>query len=368
MPPLLRSWRGAAARRGYAGGGIKARGRRAPARGYARAMPKRAGKPERSLPRVLLLKGADLFQQHDAVHRLEEALRRDHGDVDVVRFDGKSAAPADVLDECRTFGLIAAHKLVVLDNAEDLIKEDNRPLFERYAESPSEGATLVLRAAAWRPGRLDKIIEKVGEIIPCDGVNSAQAEKWILTEGARRHRAEIDSDAAAALVALLGPELAAIDSELAKLAAAAGGENPRISAAIIRELVGMRREEEVWAIQSRLLGGDRARTLRHVRDLLDVSGVPTVLMTWAMTDLARKLHSAAAALNAGARPDQLAGPLKLWGESRAAVLSAAGRINIARARRLFRLCVETDHRCKSGFSDSERAVERLALRFAASMK
>lgn len=327
-------------------------------------MPKRA---EKALPRIILLKGPDLFQQHDAVHRLEEALRREHGNVDLVRFDGKSTAPADVLDECRTFGLIAAHKLVVLDNAEDLIKEDNRPLFERYAEAPSEGATLILRAATWRPGRLDKLLEKVGEIIPCDGVNPAQAEKWILTEGAARHRAEVDKDAAAALVELLGPELAAIDSELAKLAAAAG-ENPRISAALVRELVGMRREEEVWAIQSRLLSGDRARTLRHVRDLLDVSGVPPVLMAWAMTDLARKLHSAAAALNAGARPDQLAGPLKLWGESRAAVLSVAGRINIARARRLFRLCVETDHRCKSGLSDSERAVERLALRFAASMK
>ena len=35
-------------------------------------------------------------------------------------------------------------------------------MMERYAEHPSESATLVLRCSKWNAGKLDRLIEKVG--------------------------------------------------------------------------------------------------------------------------------------------------------------------------------------------------------------
>ena len=47
-----------------------------------------------------------------------------------------------------------------VDNADQFVKEANRPLVERYAEHPTENATLVLRSDKWNKGKLDAMIEK----------------------------------------------------------------------------------------------------------------------------------------------------------------------------------------------------------------
>jgi len=312
--------------------------------------------------RVVILHGKEAFLRQEYAAQLRAALETEHGQVDVVHFDGGQAEAVEVLDEVRSFGLIAAHKLVIVDQAEQLIKEATRPLFERYAESPSEGATLVLRAETWRPGRLDKRAAEVGAVIKCEHIKPAQAMNWAVKRAEKRHGATLERDAARLLVDRVGTDLARLDSELGKLGAAAGPGEP-IRPALVDEMVPRTREEVVWEIQADLLGGDPELALRRVREAMDVSRHPTVLVSYALTDLARKLHAAARGLESGEHPRALAKRLKLWGAAGEAIEHTARRVSTARLGELLRACVEADAASKSGGGEPERLLERVALRF-----
>lgn len=311
----------------------------------------------------MLLAGADAFIAGEHTSALKEKLIAEHGEVDVLTFDGMNANLADVLDECRSFGLMQQHKLVVVDNADQFVKEEKRTLVERYAQDPSEGATLVLRATKWHKGKLDEMIASVGTIVQCDEVDEATAVSWAVKRAEKRHGAKLDLKAAHALVERVGAELGRIDCELAKLAVA--GDKPGvITTELVAQFVGRSREEEVWGIQETLVHGNSAQAVAHVRDLIQVSRQPTIMIFWAMTDLARKLHGASRGVRAGVNPFALAGALKLWGPSKDMILGAAGKIDPNAAADLLDACVKADVRQKTGLGEPERSAEILALKFA----
>lgn len=325
--------------------------------------------------RVALLVGPELFLHVEHTARLREALAAAHGGVEVARFDGTTARAADILDECRTFGLLQRHKLVVVDQADQAVKEDARPLFERYAEQPSEQATLVLRAEKWNKGRLDALIEQAGAIVRCDTLAPEHAAAWAVQRCTKRHGATLEPDAAAALVERLGPDLGRIDSELAKLAASAGAppvtggrggaaDRPVITPELVAELVGRTHEEEAWAIQAPLLEGDAPEALRRIHEALTISRHPPELVSWACLDAARKLHGASRGLATGVRGFELIRRLQLWGSGGDAVLRAAARTTPAEASRVLAHAVESVWRTRTGLGTIERALDVLAVRFS----
>lgn len=312
--------------------------------------------------RIVLLHGKDAFLRLDLTAQIRGALAEAHGEVDVVSFDGQSAAVADVLDECRSFGLMQQHKLVLVDSADQLVKEAARPLMERYAEKPVEEATLLLRAERWNPGNLDKRIAEVGAICKCDGVSAAEAVAWIGANCTARHRAAIDRAAAQLLVDRLGADLGRIDSELGKLAVSAG---EKITAALVAEMVGLSRQEDPWSIQSVLVSGDPAAIVRQLRLVLENAPrdahIPVI---YAYTDLARKLHGMAVAAQQRMNPHAAAGKLRLWGPARDTLINLAPRLRTGRTRALLQACVDADQGLKSGLGEPGRVLERLGLRFA----
>ncbi|MBL8888043.1 MAG: DNA polymerase III subunit delta [Phycisphaerales bacterium] len=313
--------------------------------------------------RVVLLVGSDSFIAGEHTLALKEKLLAKHGEMDVLAFDGQNANLAEVLDECRSFGLMQQHKMVVVDNADQFVKDMNRPLVERYAQDPSDGATLVLRATKWHKGKLDEMIEAVGTIVTCDEVDEPTAVNWAVKRAEKRHAAKLDFKAAQALVERVGTELGRIDCELAKLAVA--GDKPGvITTDLIAQFVGRSREEEVWDIQATLVGGNSEQAVAHVRDLIQISRQPTVMIFWAMTDLARKLHGASRGIRAGVNPFALVGTLKLFGPSKDIILRTAGKIDPNAAADLFDACVKADVRQKTGLGEPERSAEILAMKFA----
>lgn len=335
---------------------------------------------------IILLKGPDAFLRWLRTNEIREALKAAHGSFDTFQFDGETAKVADVLDECRTFGLMSGHKLVIVDSADKLIRaasddddaaaapptaarrgaQDTSPrgLLTRYAESPSDGATLVLRAAGWRPGNLDKAIEASGgAIIPCDELRDDAAIRWATERAKETHRATLAPDAARMMIERLGTDLGRIDGEIAKLAIEAG-ENGTITAEMVAQSVGFTREEEAWALQRVLLSAPAADILWDLRQIIEVSRQAPTQVTWTCTDLARKLHVVCVGIKGGADIRQLAGPLRLWGESVETIGGIARRVTPALTARLLSACVEADTRQKTGLGDPYRTLECLALRFA----
>lgn len=312
--------------------------------------------------RVVVLHGKEAHLRSLHTDALRDALAAAFGEVETIHYAGADAKIADVLDECRSFGLMQQHKLVLVDDADRLVCADTRPAFERYAKAPSEMATLVLRADTWRPGNLDKAIKKVGAVVKCEALSPADAAVWVDRRASKRLGATIEPAAVTALLARVGTNLGRLDAELAKLAAMA--DDGPITADLVRESVGMTREEEVWVIQSRLLGGSADRALAAVRDALGPSKQPAALVSYAMIDLARKLHASARLLRAGTPEMQVARRVKVWGEAQRPILSVAGRVEPGVLADLMDRAVESDARAKTGRTDPALALETLAVRFA----
>ncbi len=312
--------------------------------------------------RLIVLAGKEASLRSLHTEKLREILVEVHGEVDTLRYEGESASAADVLDECRSVGLMMQHKLVIVDQADKFVAGDNRPLLERYAEAPSEMATLVLRADTWRAGNLDKSIRKNGAIIKCDALAEGQAIKWATQRAAKRHGATLEPDAAELLVARVGTDLGRLDAELGKLAAAGGDGS--VTSALVRELTGATREEEVWSIQTEALRGDPQAALAAIDQAITVSRHPAAFISFAMMDLARKLHAAARLLEAGANPFQAAKEVGIWGPSREAILSVARGVDPDVLGDLLSEAVDADHRLKTGRAGERRVLECLAIRFA----
>lgn len=316
--------------------------------------------------RIVILHGKELFLLDEYTHQLQKVLANVHGDIDQFRFDGSTASLAEVLDELRSWGLSQTHKLVIVDNAADFMHaEGNRPAMERYAENPMEEATLVLRSPEWRPGNFDKAVRKIGTVVKCDIPNDEDARRWCVARARKEHEAELDPDAAHLLVERIGPVLARLDGEMAKLAASAVVDDETQPLKITREavidLVGLGREEQAWLIQDSILRGDPAAAIRKLQMLYDVGRAPSMLLMWACLDLARKVHEAAVRLERGETPSALMKPLRLWGPAARAVPKAAERMGSRAAGALFDDLLDLDQRAKTGrmpsFSDAPGARE-----------
>ncbi|TVQ65076.1 MAG: DNA polymerase III subunit delta, partial [Phycisphaerales bacterium] len=317
-------------------------------------------------PRIAVYHGADAFLQNEYARALRESLQEELGEdaVETFRYDGADTPIADVLDECRSFDLMQRHKIVVVDNADTLIAGDNRPIMERYAAAPAANVTLVLRASRWNRGNLDKLILKVGVIEKCEPLSTAKAAGWAVKRAEKRHDAVLTREAATALVDRVGADIGRIDAELGKLAAAAPAGEP-ITPEIVREFVGLSREDEVWIIQRALTTGDPEVSLRVVNEAMRISRHASQLVWWAEADLARKLHTLARLLEEGVPEHTAPRQAKFWKQDEFKALNAYARH--AGSRRLADLlarAVELDRRAKTGYSDADRACELLALAFA----
>ncbi len=348
--------------------------------------------------RFVVLHGDDRMRQDLALEGLRKALAAEHGEdgFDTIRYDAAAPASlspgggasgglaAEILDECRTFGLIARYKLVIVENADVLLRggdeeddeggkgpsrgivknKSNRALMEAYAADPSEAATLVLRASTWRPGKLDKAIDALGAagaIARCDSPTPLEAAKFAQARCQEVHGVAIAPEAAALLVGNLGTDMGRIDTELAKLAMVNPGKP--ITRDVVERFVGFSREEDFWRIQESLLSGSSEGALRHLRDMIEVSRHAPVALAWSYTDLARKVHGASLGLAAGENPGSIASRLRLWGASKELILKAARRVTPERAAALLRAAVENDVRLKTSQGDPVVNLEALTIRF-----
>lgn len=367
--------------------------------------------------RMLVLHGKERYIQDEHFQSLKRALIKVHSDagVEVKVYDvlggGPSAAAggarmlADVFDDCRSFGLMSVHKLVVVENVDALFRNEDddgegdeppppatkgasrtgrgkgsgavgisgpRKLLEAYAADPSDNATLVLRASGtWRGGNIDKGVLALGPrgaVIKCEQPSEQEAVQWAVQQAAARHKAKIDNQTAMMLVSAVGADLGRIDSELAKLAVAAGGKGQPITAELVEQMTGTTRQDDLWGIQSRLLSGSAPETLTFLRQLIDVSRADPVPLSWAYVDLSRKLHMASRGLSQGMSRGQLLGPMKAWGSMGDAIFSKVPRLKPDAAGRMFKACLENDLTGKTGLGDPVRNLEVLTVRMSKALE
>ena len=323
--------------------------------------------------RVVVLRGKDAFLVQEYTRRFIATIEEAHGTVERFEFDGDTVQPAEVLDELRSYGLLQEHKIVIVDHADRFLASQGssggtatRRLLERYLEAPVESATLLLRAEAWKAGKIDKRIAEIGLMHKIDldeRTDLPFAMKWCAGRTKKAHVASIEDDAAALLLKRIGLDFARLDSELAKLAALVG-ENGVITRQHVIEMTGISREEQAWAIQDAVLSGKAERAIRTLRELHEVSRQPAELILWSLVDLLRKPHATSAMLRAGHDSGDIVRKQRLFGSSRDRLLQVARAGEPAKWSSLLRETLRRQHGIRSGYGRNERTLEGITVRIA----
>lgn len=177
---------------------------------------------------------------------------------------------ADVLVELTTLPFLATRRAVLVRNADDFV-DQNRKELEEYLQHPSDTASLVLIVNKWsKTYRLSKLVAKVGKVINCS-IDQKDNLQGTIRKLVSQRRKSITPQAAAALLESTGRDLAAIDSEIEKLALYVDGK-PEIAIEDVRAITTSGQHISGWALKDAVTSGNIPDALVALGATLTVRG------------------------------------------------------------------------------------------------
>jgi DNA polymerase-3 subunit delta len=236
----------------------------------------RSFKPD-GIKTLYVIAAQEYFLTRRVVERIKEALRDDiQGDTNYQRLDGAELALPELLEAVNTIPFFGSRRLVVLEEAARFVdrlgKKEAQTLLD-YLSSPCATATLVMIFDAtdrrrWRDrySRWAKSIKGHGDFVECKPVYEEQIPGWVRRMAGYRG-IKLDAEAVEYLSWRLGADLQTIYSELEKLEIYAQGGRT-LTLKDIQDLVGDRRQSDIFVFQHHLGGGDLAAALLMLDKLL----------------------------------------------------------------------------------------------------
>lgn len=231
------------------------------------------------IPTFYVLHGPDEFSRRAQL----DAMRQQMGDpstaeLNTTIFEDKDTPAADVLAAARAMPFLSDKRLIIIHGmltwfsrkgAGQTGKAQLNTLCEGLPTLPDwarvvfvEPAALsakhpVLELARTAPRGFHKLFEP-----------PRNATRWIITQAQDTYKTEIDQQAAIALAAVVGDDLRAADSELAKLAAYVNGERPILEADITL-LTSYVAEADIFAMVDALGRRDGTVAMQLLHRLLE---------------------------------------------------------------------------------------------------
>jgi DNA polymerase-3 subunit delta len=181
---------------------------------------------------------------------------------------GSKTTIAQALDAANQMPMMSARRIVVIRDF-DKIKEDEQDQVFNYLKNPSPTTTVVFQAAS--PDKRRKLtisLLKSCTVVALDAFDDARATRWA-SDYLKQLRCGIEPDALRLLIGLTGTGLTRLTNELEKLAAYADGGT--IDNAAVEELVPRAREHTGWELWDVIISGDRKRSLKLMKHLLEDS-------------------------------------------------------------------------------------------------
>ncbi|WP_374439993.1 DNA polymerase III subunit delta [Stella sp.] len=217
------------------------------------------------------------------------------------------ADPPRLAEEAAALSLIGGRRLVRVREATDA----TAPALERVLRDGASGDTLiVVEAGELRAGSpLRKLFEgaSAAAAVPCY-VDEGAALERVLRETLAQYRVALDGEAAHWLAAHLGGDRGVLRGEAEKLALFVG-DGGRVSVEDCIAVVGDSAEIAIDAVVAATAGGDRRR-LERLLDRVFAEGEAPIRVLRALQRHFLRLLGLAAAVEAGARPQEAVDALR----------------------------------------------------------
>ena len=321
----------------------------------------------------ILLLGEDAYLRELCRKKIEETYVPDAArDWGIKRFSCRDDDFSDVLGQAQTAPMLAARQVIFVsdvDALERLGEESRDALLKQlsgYLANPAPFSVLVFEAPALdQRMRLAKtLMEKTVTVsvrLAEDPLERARVAASFSLEMAREAGAELERDAAEELCEILNGDLAAIRTEIEKLAAYAGAGR-KITLADVELLVISSKKYEVWDLADMLAARKPSDALKFLDRLLREGEAPAQMLG-ALAWMFRKLMEAQE-LPPATGGWQAASRLKMRQEKAELAVRQARKFSRSQLSRGLVALYEADNRLKSGGTSQRAVMEFLVARLA----
>lgn len=261
---------------------------------------------------VYVFYGDEEFFIHEALSAVKaNSLKDVDPSVSLVEYKGDevSGTGGVIFDELRTMPFfVSKNKLVVVEDADNFV-EKNKQVLERYLQSPSAHANLVLVCDKWdKRTKLASHVDKVGISIECKRLKDHQLLNWLTTR-AKQYNKSITAKAAQQLVEDVGSNLAILDKHLEKLSVYLS-QKETIEERDVDALVGVDRNRTVFELTDAVAQRNVSSALKILSQML-THGEESVRIISLLAWQIKRLWRAKQILNHGGNESKVASELQV---------------------------------------------------------
>ncbi|MFQ5805089.1 MAG: DNA polymerase III subunit delta [Phycisphaerae bacterium] len=322
-------------------------------------------------PPIVVFHGDEEFQKSGGLRQLLDSLLPPEADRTMAVREYEGTRPEDqggpglatVLDDLATLPFLADRRVVIIRDADKFITA-HRERLESYLGCPAPTGTLVLVCRSFlKTTRLYKrAVAAGGQVIECKKLTERGLIDFVLAE-TRARGTRMDRGVAARLVELIGREQGLLAAEVEKLSLYIG-DRPAITAGDVSDLVGLTREEKIFAVMDAAATGQLPQALQlwHQVVATDVAAIFKAL--GGMAFVVRRWIAAHQMLADGLPIRAIAPKVMMWGRERE-LDTLLRRLSPLRLKRILAAIAELDSQAKVGSRSIETGIEALLIEVAA---
>ena len=178
-------------------------------------------------------------------------------------FYGVDSDVRSIISTCQRYPMMSDYQVVIVKEAQRL---DNFELLELYAKNPLRSTILIIN---YKHGTVDgrkavlKAIDKVGVIFESKRLYDNKIPAFI-SSYYRDRGFQIDAKSTQMLVDYVGNDLSKLVKELEKLQVVLSGKQPRITAEIVEQNIGISKDYNNFELIKAIANKDRAKAFRIV--------------------------------------------------------------------------------------------------------
>jgi len=268
-----------------------------------------------------------------------------------------SAELADVLDELRTAPFLAPRRVVIIRAADAFVSACRAPL-EAYLQGPSDNGTLVLMVSSWPSNtRLYKLVAKVGQAVDCSAPKG-RGLAGHLAKAVAKHQKKLAPAAAELLIEWTVGDLAALNTEIEKLALYTG-ERKTIGVDDVAAVVTSAAGPGAFDLTNAITDGNAPAALKSLGGMLAQRGdeFKTLgIIAWHL----RRVLQAQQMLRSGGSQQQVLAKVRMPYAQKQAFLAMVRRRPLRKTHSDFRRLIRADLAMKSGVSP-QAAMQELVV-------
>jgi DNA polymerase III subunit delta len=312
-----------------------------------------------------LFSGGDEAKLAATRGRLRERAEREGGPGALETFAGEGRSGPDpdaLIASLPAMSLTAERRYLLADGVEAWGKAQIGRVAEALAAVPDE-TTVVLIAHSKAPAALAKAVKAAGgEVIAHEAPNQRQMPSKLVAEAKQRGFA-LEPDAARLLVDRLGANPLRLTNELDRLCLWAG-DGGTVTAEDLNAMIADTTEAAVWSLADAVVEGDQAGSLAIAETLIG-QGESVTGLSYMLSSRLRAAASAAAELEAGKPPKQVADGLKMHPYAAKMLVKRLGDRSSRQLRDAVGAVADLEMWCRGGSDYTEDVALTLALKRAA---